>query len=271
MEVQKMGSAEIQGELWGQATQDWAQIQEPMHRPLWERMLDASLVSSGTRILDAGCGGGGASVLAAERGAQVSGLDAAAGMIDVARSRVPDGEFRVGDIEQLPYEDQVFDTVFAANSIQYSADRVATLSELSRVCKPGGRIIAVLFGPPDKVAFSTIFAAVRGALPEPPTSAGPFELSLPGKLESLFTEAGLNTLQSGEVDCPFQYPDFETFWQAQNSGGPFRKAIQAAGNDKLRSVLARATEAYRQDDGAIHIQPNVFRYVVSASNGEASV
>ena len=48
-----------------------------MHRPIWEAMLNATEVGSGTRFLDAGGGGGGASILAAERGAQVSGLDAA--------------------------------------------------------------------------------------------------------------------------------------------------------------------------------------------------
>jgi SAM-dependent methyltransferase len=258
-----MGSAQIQGELWGWAPQDWTQIQEPMHWPLWEVMLDACLVKSGTRILDAGCGGGGASVLAAKRGAQVSGLDATAGMIYIARNRVPDGDFRVGDIEQLPYKDNSFDAVFAANSIQYSADRVATLREFGRVCNPGGRIVAGLFGPPEEVAFSTIVTAVRGALPEPPPGAGPFELSMPGKLESLFTEAGLNVLRSGKVDCPFHYLEFETFWQAQNSGGPFQRALKAAGKEKLKSVFSEATEAYRLHVGTFHIQPNIFKYVVA--------
>ena len=170
-----MATATIQGELWGQAPKDWALIQEPLHRPLWEAMLDATLVRSGKRILDAGCGGGGASVLAAARGAQVSGLDAAAGMIQFAQEHVPDGDFRVGDIENLPYVDNVFDAVFAANAIQYTADRVATLREFGRVCRPGGRIAAGLFGPPEGVAFHTVFTAVRDALPEPPPGAGPFE------------------------------------------------------------------------------------------------
>jgi hypothetical protein len=60
-----------------------------------------------------------------------------------------------------------------------------------------------LFGPPEKVAFSAIQKAVRDTLPEPPSGAGPYELSAPGKLEGLFTKAGLNVLKSGEVDCPF--------------------------------------------------------------------
>ena len=148
-----MGTSKIQGELWGEAPRGWVEIQEPMHMPLWEAMLNATEVGSVTHFLDAGCGGGGASVLAAERGAHVSGLDAAGGLIKFARERVSNGDFRVGDIESLPFEDDAFDVVFAANSVQYLGDRIAALRELGRVCKPEGRIVAGLFGPPEKVVF----------------------------------------------------------------------------------------------------------------------
>lgn len=238
-------------------------IQEPMHTPLWEAMLDEALVSSGSRVLDAGCGGGGASVLAYERGAEVSGLDAAEGLVALASERVPTGDFRVGDIEALPFDDNVFDVVIAANSIQYTGDRVAALNELKRVCRPGGRIVAGLFGPPEKVEFRFFFAAVRDLLPEPPAGGGPFELSMPGKLESLFKEAGLDSLKSGEVDCPFSYPDFETYWRGHSAAGPLHKVIQDLGEDKVRTALREATGPYRLEDGQISIGPNFFKYVAS--------
>lgn len=258
-----MGTAEKQGELWGLAAHDWAILQEPMHRPLWEAMLDAALVTSGTRFLDAGCGGGGSSVLAAERGARVSGLDAAPEMIQIAAGRVPGGDFRTGDIEELPYEDNTFDAVFAANAIQYAADRVATLHEFARVCRPQGRIVAGLFGPPQKVAYGAILTAVRDALPEPPAGAGPFELSAPGRLESLFAGAGLKVLGSGEVDCPFDFPDFETFWRASASAGPFMGAMRAIGEESLKKAVRRAAEPFLQDGGQIFVRPNFFRYVLA--------
>jgi SAM-dependent methyltransferase len=258
-----MGTAKIQGELWSKAPRGWAEIQEPMHMPLWETMLNAAEVGPGTRFLDAGCGGGGASVLAAERGAQVSGLDAAKGLIAFARERVPGGDFRMGDIENLPFEDGFFEAVFAANSVQYAADPVATLRELGRVCAPEGRIVAGLFGPPEKVTFAAIIKAQRDAMPEPPSGGGPFELSVPGKLEGLFAEAGLNVLESGEVDCPFNYPDFETFWQAMVAAGPSQGALRAISEEELRSVLWDSVEPFRLDDGGVLIQPNVFKYVVA--------
>ena len=260
-----MGTAEIQGELWGRAPQDWTFIQEPLHKPLWEAMMDAAQVSSGTRMLDAGCGGGGASVLAAERQAKVSGLDAAAGMIQIARQRIPKGDFRVGDIEYLPYADHEFDAVIAANSLQYAGDRIQALREFRRVCRPGGRVVVGLFGSPEKVSFGTIFAAVRDVLPEPPPDgAGPFELSADGKLGSLFIAAGLPVIQEDEVDCPFHYPDFATFWRGQYAAGPFRRVVETVGEGKMQVVLQKAMEVFRVDNGAYHIQPNIFRYVMSS-------
>ena len=64
------------------------------------------------------------------------------GLIAYARQRVPDGDFRVGDMERLPYEDEQFDAVFAANSVQFSENPVATVREFARVCRPQGRIVA---------------------------------------------------------------------------------------------------------------------------------
>jgi SAM-dependent methyltransferase len=258
-----MGTAEIQGELWDKMPQDWATFQEPMHKPLWEAMLEVALVGSGTRFLDVGCGGGGASVLAAERGAQVSGLDAAEGLIAISRERIPNSDFRVGDIESLPFDDEVFDAVFAANSVQYTEDRIKALHELGRVCTPEGRIVVGLFGPPEKVAFGAIFKAVRDTMPEPPPGDGPFELSAPGKLEEMFEAAGLNVLESGEVDCPFNYPDYETFWRAQFAAGPFQGTLRDVSEEKLRSALRDAVEVFRLPNGGLLIQPNVFKYVVA--------
>lgn len=257
-----MGNADQQGKLWGKAPQDWAEIQEPLHKPLWGAMIDAAGVGPGTRFFDAGCGGGGASLLASQRGALVSGLDAAEELVEIARRRVPNGDFRVGDIERLPFEDDAFDVVFASNSVQYAVDRIAVLREFSRVCTPKGRIVAALFGPPEKVAFSVIQKAVRNTLPEPPAGAGPYELSAPGKLEGLFAEAGLDVLESSEVDCPFYYPDFKTYWRGNVAAGPFQRTLMVVGEKQLKAAAREAAETFIIDNGAVLIQPNIFKYVV---------
>jgi cyclopropane fatty-acyl-phospholipid synthase-like methyltransferase len=67
----------VQGPLWEAEADTWSQIQEPQHKPLFAAMLDAAEVGPGSRLLDVGCGGGCSSALALERGASVTGLDAA--------------------------------------------------------------------------------------------------------------------------------------------------------------------------------------------------
>lgn len=257
-----MGSAAIQGELWGEAAQDWAYLQEPLHQPMWEAMLDATQVGWGTRFLDAGCGGGGASILAYERGAQVSGLDAAEPLLRIARERVPEGDFRTGDIEELPFADATFDVVFAANSIQYAADRVAAARELRRVCAPNGRITACLFSTPDKVEFRVFFKAVRDSLPTPPPGDGPFGLSEPGKLENVLSQAGWTVVESAEVYCPFIYDNFEAFWRANICGGPMRAALRSVSEEALRANVQPTIQHFQREDGRITLD-NWFRYVTA--------
>lgn len=259
-----MASAATQGELWGIAAADWALLQEPKHLPLFEAMLNATAVTDGTRFIDLGCGGGTASELAAARGAQISGLDAAEKLIEIARQRVPSGDFRVGDLESLPFADQSFDVVFAASSVQYAENRVAALREFGRVCASDGQVVIALFGAPENVQFRAIFKAIREAMPVPPPGDGPFELSMPGKLEGLVEQAGLNLLSSGEANCPFVYPDFDAFWRANAAAGPFQGAIRVIGEDKLKGVLRNAVEPFTMNDGSVNIAPNGFKYLVAS-------
>jgi len=257
-----MKKSKIQGELWGKSPNGWAEVQEPLHKPLWEAMLNATKVGSGTTLLDVGCGSGGSSVLAKERGAQVHGIDVAEGLLSYAIQRVPKGIFQVADIENLPYEDNRFDVIFAANSLQYSENRIAALQELKRVCKPNGQIIAGLFGPPEKVDYRVVFKAVRDTMPEPPKGGGPFELSMPDKLEALFAEAGLTDITSGEVNCPFEYDDFESFWYGNVSAGPFQGMLQMVSENELKAAVREAVTSFRLEDGRIFIPRNIFKYVV---------
>lgn len=103
-----MGTAEVQGALWGAAADVWSELVEPLSAPLFETVLEAVGVGAGTKLLDAGCGSGLALQIARERGAAVSGLDASAALLEVARRRVPDGDVRRGELEELPFESNTF-------------------------------------------------------------------------------------------------------------------------------------------------------------------
>ncbi|MCY9783819.1 methyltransferase domain-containing protein [Nocardiopsis sp. EMB25] len=99
---------------------------------------------TGRRILDAGCGAGPLSAALRDRGAHVTGIDASAGMLALARRRLgDDADLRVADLrDPLPFADGVFDDVVASLVLHYLKDWGPTLAEIRRVLRPGGRLIA---------------------------------------------------------------------------------------------------------------------------------
>ena len=83
--------------------------------------------------------------VAAERGAEVHGLDAAPALVEYARRRVPGAaEFVVGDIGALPFADHEFDSVVALSSLLYASNPPQALAELARVTTPSGSVVLTL-------------------------------------------------------------------------------------------------------------------------------
>ena len=97
-----MGSAAVQGKLWGARPQDFAACLEQLCLPLHSAALDAARVTAGTRLLDAGCGAGLLALLASFRGAQVAALDAATAVVPIARQRLPEADDARGLRISLP-------------------------------------------------------------------------------------------------------------------------------------------------------------------------
>src|SRR4028119_649825 len=133
-----MGSATVQGQLWGKHAEDFATYLEQVGLPLFGAVLDAARVTRGTCLLDAGCGAGLLALLASLRGARVTALDASAALLDIVRARVPEADVREGGLEALPFAAASFDAVTAVNSVFYAADMGAATSEPARVARPAG-------------------------------------------------------------------------------------------------------------------------------------
>lgn len=257
-----MGSATVQGQLWGREPAAWSTALEPLMRPLYEATLGALGPLDGVRLLDAGCGAGLALQCAADRGATVSGTDAAAPLLEVARQRTPAADLRTADIEELPHDDGAFDVVTAFNSIQYAADPVQAVTELARVVRPGGRVAVGVWAEPSRCETEALFARLRSLAPPPPGTAAPLAASEPGVVEGLLEKAGLHVTGGGEVVCPFTFTDHEAAFTAHTSAGPLQKVLDIAGEQAVRTTIHDVLEADRKPDGELR-QDNSFRYVMA--------
>ena len=107
-----------------------------------ELAVDAVTEVSPRRFLEVGCGWGWFSErVASETGAEVIALDLSERMVDLARERGVDA--RVGDVQALPFPDDSFDCAAANWMLYHVPDVDRAVAELSRVLRPGGRLVAV--------------------------------------------------------------------------------------------------------------------------------
>ena len=107
--------------------------------------LDRIGIVPGTRVLDVACGSGQLAIPAARAGARVSGVDIAPNLVEQARARAEseglEAVFTEGDAEALPYEDGTFDLVISLIGAMFAPRPEIVAAELTRVCRPGGRIV----------------------------------------------------------------------------------------------------------------------------------
>ena len=108
------------------------------------QFLDRLNIVPGSAFLDVACGSGQLGLIAARRGASVTGVDIAANWVRAARGRAAseglDARFDEGDAEALPYADASFDVVASIYGAMFAPRPNLVASELLRVCRPGGTI-----------------------------------------------------------------------------------------------------------------------------------
>jgi SAM-dependent methyltransferase len=221
-------------------------------------VLDLARVGAGTRMLDAGCGAGGASVMARERGAMISGCDISEAMLAIARERLPGADLRLAELENLPFLDGIFDAVVAVNSLQFAADPARASGELLRVTAPGGRVAVVVWSI-DHCEQKRIFDAMLSLFETPPKGRGVFALSSPGEVEALFAGSAVETR---EIDCVFEYTDLETALRGQMAAGPSQRVVEIFGREKVEAVVRTALRPFVKGTGEVRMQ-NRFRCVVA--------
>ena len=213
---------------------EWAYLMEPYARPANELLFDHLDVGDGVRLIDIACGSGFAAHLAAERNAQVSGLDAAEALVAIARARTPSADFRVGDMFDLPFADDSFDVATSFNGIWKGCDDA--LNEARRVLVPGGRLGLTFWGRYDHLGLMPYFLKMIELSP-PEHGTASMEQGDTGRrgiVEEMLAATGFALAEHGAVDVVNEWPDTRTAVRRAGCGRPVRPGHPGG---RVRGVL----------------------------------
>jgi SAM-dependent methyltransferase len=193
------------------ASGDYPSMVETFLLPLGPRLVDASGIGEGMRVLDVAAGTGNASIPAAQRGARVTASDLTPELFDAGRARAEaegvELEWVEADAEKLPFDDESFDVVMSSIGAMFAPHHKDVADELVRVCRPGGTIGLLSWTPEGMIG--ALFRTMGPFAPPPPPGAQPPPLwGSEEHLRGLFGErVDFHTLQRDMLEISaFDHP-----------------------------------------------------------------
>lgn len=217
-------------------------------RPAAVEAVKAAALSAGQRVIDVGCGSGNAALLAAELGADTTGVDPAARLREVgAKAAAAAGQrvtFLDGTAEALPVPDRCADAVLSVFGVIFASDAARAAAEMARVLRPSGRIVITAWNPAG--LFPAITAIPIAALREigaGAPAAAPFAWHDHTAVGELLAPHGF-TLSTEARDLVVTADSVDDFWTTRfvrhPLGAAFLPVLEQAG--LLDSVRAAAVD-----------------------------
>lgn len=128
-----------------------------MHQRWRERAADLAQVGPGKRALDVATGTGDLALALSARGTEVVGTDFAEKMLEIARRKAPQLTFEQGNALDLKYDTDSFDAATVGFGARNFSDLDQGLREMTRVVKPGGRVVVLEITTPQRPPLSWFF------------------------------------------------------------------------------------------------------------------
>jgi SAM-dependent methyltransferase len=157
------------------ASGDYPSMVETWLLPLGLRLVEASRIAPGMRVLDVAAGTGNASLPAAQAGADVTASDLTPELLEAGRRRADAAGLTLAwveaDAEHLPFDDESFDVVISAIGAMFAPHHQQTADELVRVCRPGGTIGLLSWTPNGMIG--TLLRTLGPFAPPPAPGAQP--------------------------------------------------------------------------------------------------
>ena len=215
---------------------------------VWSRIAGEVFVdwlapSAGLRWLDVGCGSGAFTQLVADRCAptDVQGIDPAEAQLATARARpaATIATFQQGDAMALPFDADIFDAAVMALVIFFVPEPPKGVAEMVRVVRPGGFVAAYAW---DMLGggfpFEPIQAEFRALGFTPPLPPSP-DASRMDTLRSLWTDAGLEAVETREIAIKRTFENFDDFWGSSTATGSIRPTLEAMPPEDLAAFKQR--------------------------------
>ncbi|MGN6292765.1 MAG: class I SAM-dependent methyltransferase [Chitinophagaceae bacterium] len=257
-----MSTKEIQGRLWSTAPHNWAMYFEPFFLPLYQKALEHVSLMGNISLLDAGCGSGLFSHMAIRTGANVIGIDAAPGLLNIARERNPRNNFLEEDMEALPFANEYFNYVVGFNAFQFAGNTHHALTEAKRVLKKGGRLVVGIWDKPECSDAYNVLKEIVSLMPPPsPDTPGPFSLSEDGRMIKLFESLELKPIYQTRVSCPFLYHSLSDGIKSFMGIGPAAAAMNYASRKHVEQTIAGALQPYHLTEDLYHLQNSFLLFI----------
>ena len=233
---------------------DYAATMAPALAPVAAEVVRRAALRSNETVLDIGTGTGTAARLALGSGRRVIGLDAAPGMLEIARREAPGVELMEADFTRIPLGDGSVDAVICVHALLFATDRVAALREWLRVTARGGRISLSVPGPGDVVP-GAVFGEVYDHYD---IEWSVDDYPLPPELEQWATDAGwIDVTADADPTTTIPLADEAAFWTwlrvARTVSDWSSERIEAYGRDLMAVTPRGADGSYRIPFGSIHL------------------
>ena len=218
-----------------------------------DEFIERLNLKPGETVLDVACGTGNTAIPAAKKGAVVTGVDIAANSLEQARARAAaenlEIKFDEGDAEDLPYPDASFDTVITMFGAMFAPRPDRTAAELTRVCRPGGRIVMANWTPNHFVG--QMFKTGSKHVPPPPGIQPPV---LWGDEETVKTRLGdgISDLKMVRtpIDFKFPYPPEQVVELFREYFGPTKMAFASLDADGQVALKKDLVDLWEQNNRA---------------------
>ena len=247
-------------EGWGRRAVDFATIAEPSNCREYVFVHSRLGLGPADHVLDVACGSGLAVELARMRGAQCAGIDASHRLIDVARDRSPGADLRVGDMNELPWDDETFDVATSFRGIWGTTPDAIT--DVRRVLRPGGRVAMTVWGNVGKSPGAWMFAPFLWAKEaQVDNQAQMVSLGRPGVGEAFLAEAGFEPEERFVVPFFMEYADPEAYARGLAASGPAYEAIQNIGEAAFRERAVALAADHVREGLPLRAEIQLFGYI----------